>query len=128
MYDRYKLQSKKNKMKVKSFVKSAALAAAILVVSNVSVSAKSKIAINAYMNSNLAVVSVLSPEADAFKIEITDNSGNTVYTTERVKNAATFQRLYDLSNLSDGKYVIKYDSISGSISENFEVKDSKVIK
>ncbi len=115
-------------MKVKSFVKSAALAAAILVVSNVSVSAKSKIAINAYMNSNLAVVSVLSPEADAFKIEITDNSGNTVYTTERVKNAATFQRLYDLSNLSDGKYVIKYDSISGSISENFEVKDSKVIK
>ena len=113
-------------MKLKTFVKSAAVVAAVLVAS--SVSAKSKIAINSYMNSKLAVVSVLSPDADVFKIEITDNTGNTVYTTERVKNAATFQRLYDLSNLSDGKYVIKYAASTGSISENFEVKDSKVSK
>ena len=114
-------------MKLNSFVKSAAVAAAVLV-ATAGASAKNKIAINSYMNSNLAVVSVLSPESDVFKIEITDNTGNTVYTSEKVKNAAAFQRLYDLSNLSDGKYIITYNSSTGSISENFEVKSSKVIK
>lgn len=114
-------------MKIKSFLKTAAVAAAVLVATS-SVSAKSKIAINTYMNSNLAVVSVLSPESNVFKIEITDNTGNTVYTSEKVKNAPAFQRLYDLSNLSDGKYVIRYNSSTGTISENFEVRDSKIVK
>lgn len=114
-------------MKFQSIAKSAAFTAAVLV-ATVGASAKNKIAINSYMNSNLAVVSVLSPESDVFKIEITDNTGNTVYTSEKVKNEASFQRLYDLSNLSDGKYVIKYNSSTGCISEHFEVRNSKVIK
>lgn len=113
-------------MTKKSILKSAAVAA--LVLSAVSVEAKSKIAINRYLKTNYAVISVLSPETDVFRIEIMDYSGNVVYSSERVKDNSSFHRLYDLSNLSDGTYSVKYYSKAGTVSEKFEVKESKVVK
>ncbi|PWD99295.1 T9SS type A sorting domain-containing protein [Marinilabilia rubra] len=91
-------------MKAKKFLSVVALS--VLMVAGVSSAfAKGKITVYPYLDTNYALVSALNEELVDFSVEIKATNGDLVYSSGKVGSSAHFNKLFDFSELSDGKYI-----------------------
>jgi hypothetical protein len=114
-------------MKTKKFL--SVIAMAVLVITLVSpASAKGKIIVYPYLDTDYALVSALSEDMTDFAVEIKASNGDLVYSSGKVGNNAHFNKLFDFSELSDGEYVAILKS-SGKIflKDEFSVINGKLV-
>lgn len=114
-------------MKAKKFLSVAVLA--VLLVSVVGpASAKGKITVYPYLDTNYALVSVLSEEMVDFSVEIKSENGEFVYSSGKVRSSDQFNKLFDFSKLSDGKYVaVLKGSGKTFLKDEFAVSGGKLV-
>jgi hypothetical protein len=90
-------------------------------------SATDKVVVNNYKNTNYAIVSASLPFADKFSVTIKNSTGDMLYNAKVSNNAVAFQKLFDLSNLEDGKYSILFNGEGQSFVSYFEIRNSELI-
>lgn len=91
------------------------------------VSATDKVVVNNYKNTNYAIVSASLPFADKFSVTIKNSTGDMLYTARVNNNAVAFQKLFDLSQLADGKYSILFNGKDQKYVSYFEIRNSELI-
>jgi hypothetical protein len=114
-------------MKAKKFLSVVALA--VLMVAGVSsASAKGKITVYPYLDTNYALVSALNEELVDFSVEIKAVNGDLVYTSGKVGSSAHFNKLFDFSELNDGKYMAVLKSGSKTfLKDEFVISGGKLV-
>lgn len=113
-------------MKAKKFLSVAALVA-LMVAGVSSASAKGKITVYPYLDTNYALVSAVNEELVDFSVEIKASNGDLVYSSGKVGSSANFNKLFDFSELSDGKYLAVLKSGSKTfLKDEFVVKGGKL--
>ncbi|WP_016776440.1 hypothetical protein [Anaerophaga thermohalophila] len=114
-------------MKAKKFLSVAALLVLMAAVVT-PVSAKGKIKVYPYLDTNYALISALNEELVDFAVEIKTSEGDLVYTSGKVGNTAHFNKLFDFSELSDGKYIAVLKSSNKTFLEDeFTVAGGKLL-
>jgi len=101
---------------------------AVLVLLSTGSFAKGKIFINSYLRTDYAVITARHDVAENYKIRIVNEEGTELYASSRIKGVSSFQKLFDLSSMSDGEYCIELASKNASLVEKFKVKDHKLLK
>jgi hypothetical protein len=115
-------QLKKEKMKLRSKMKSLLLVAAVFA-GSLAVSANGKVAVVPYLKTNYTLIAAESADAEFSSVAILDAYGETVYATRRIASQAVFSKVFDFSNLADGEYKVRLRAKSGStLEEKFLVK------
>lgn len=114
-------------MKAKKFLSVVALAAFMVSVGTTA-SAKGKITVYPYLDTNYALVSALSEEMVDFSVEIKTDKGEFVYSSGKVGTSTQFNKLFDFSKLSDGKYVaVLKGSGKTFLEDEFTVSGGKLV-
>jgi|CEGE01.1.fsa_nt_gi hypothetical protein len=114
-------------MKAKKFLSVVALAAFMVSVATTA-SAKGKITVYPYLDTNYALVSALSEEMVDFSVEIKTDKGEFVYSSGKVGTSTQFNKLFDFSKLSDGKYVaVLKGSGKTFLEDEFTVSGGKLV-
>ena len=114
-------------MKAKKILSVVALAVTLAVMAT-PVSAKGKIKVYPYLRTDLALITALNEEMNDFAIEIRTSNGDLVYSSGKVSNSAKFNKLFDFSDLSDGKYFAVLKSNDKTfLKDEFIVEDGKVV-
>ncbi len=115
-------------MKTKKFLSVVALATLMVSVGSTAM-AKGKITVYPYLDTNYALVSALSEEMVDFSVEIKTEKGEFVYSSGKVGSSAQFNKLFDFSKLSDGKYVaVLKGSGKTFLKDEFTVANGKLVK
>ena len=114
-------------MKAKKFLSLAALVV-LMVAGLSSASAKGKITVYPYLDTNYALVSALNEEVSDFSVEIKSADGNLVYSSGKIVSDAQFNKLFDFSKLSDGRYVaVLKNSNKTFLKDEFVVSGGKLV-
>jgi hypothetical protein len=114
-------------MKAKKFLSVVVLAVLMVAVVTPS-SAKGKITVCPYLDTNYAMVSALSEEMVDFSVEIKSSNGEFVYSSGKVGSSVQFNKLFDFSELSDGKYVAALKSSGKTfLKDEFTVSNGKLV-
>lgn len=114
-------------MKAKKLLSVGALAFLMVAVVTPS-SAKGKISVYPYLDTNYALVTALSQEMDDFSVEIKTSNGEFVYSSGKVGSSDSFNKLFDFSRLSDGKYLAVLKGSGKTLLKNeFFVSDGKLV-
>jgi hypothetical protein len=114
-------------MKAKKFLSVAVLAVLLVSVAGPA-SAKGKITVYPYLDTNYALISALSEEMVDFSVEIKSEDGAFVYSSGKVGSSDQFNKLFDFSKLSDGKYVaVLKGSGKTFLKDEFAVSGGKLV-
>jgi hypothetical protein len=114
-------------MKAKKFLSVVVLAVLMVAVATPS-SAKGKITVYPYLDTNYALISALSEEMVDFSVEIKSSNGEFVYSSGKVGSSENFNKLFDFSELSDGKYVaVLKGSGKTFLKDEFTVSSGKLV-
>jgi len=114
-------------MKTKKFLSVIALAVLMIAVASPT-SAKGKIIVYPYLDTDYALVSALSEDMTDFAVVIKTSNGDIVYSSGRVGNSTHFNKLFDFSKLSDGKYVAVLKSSGKTfLKDEFNVANGKLV-
>ncbi|MRT94337.1 T9SS type A sorting domain-containing protein, partial [Ancylomarina sp. 16SWW S1-10-2] len=90
-----------------------------------SVFASGNLTINKYRNTDYSIVSVFNTSNSNLKLKVYDYTGHVFY-SETIKAETNTQKLFDLSNLSDGDYSLVLVGDNTRIEESFIVKSKKL--
>jgi hypothetical protein len=85
-----------------------------------------KIMVNPYLNTKYAIVSVVVPTSEGAHLTIKDVEGNSLYVSSKITNAESFQRLIDLSTLSNGTYKVALSGKDIREMNTFTVENHKL--
>ena len=99
--------------------------AAVLTLSLSSAFASGNLTINKYLNTDYSIVSVFNTSDSNLKLKVYDNNGHVFY-SETIKAESNTQKLFDLSNLSDGDYALVLVGDNTRIEKPFIVKAKKL--
>ncbi|MBN2166522.1 MAG: hypothetical protein JW717_09620 [Marinilabiliaceae bacterium] len=89
--------------------------------------ASNKVVIDNYMNTDFAIISAsLEPSID-YKISIKDEYNTVLYSNKLGKNTAAYQKLFDLSELSDGAYVVIFEGKNAKSQSKFIVSNNRLV-
>lgn len=103
------------------------LGVAILAMMTIPSFASGRVVVGNYMDTEYAVVSaVLSPE-ESYRVLIRDANGMNLYSSEKISNSLSFQKILDLSQLEDGKYQLVIDGTENDLVSSFSVKGRKLV-
>lgn len=89
--------------------------------------AAGNVVVNNYRNTDYAIVSAVLSADDNYRVAIKDADGNLIYRSETISNANMFQRLIDLSSLTNGVYKIYVDGSSNDAIASFEVNNNRLV-
>ncbi len=98
---------------------------AILTLSLSTAFASDTLRINTYLNTDYSIVSVFNTSVTNLKLKVYDEDGNVFY-SQTIKAESNTQKLFDLSNLADGKYALVLVGKNTRIEEQFVVKAKKL--
>jgi len=98
---------------------------AVLTLSLSSAFASGNISINKYRNTDYSIVSVFNTSNSNLKLKVYDYTGHVFY-SQTIKAETNTQKLFDLSNLSDGNYSLVLVGDNTRIEESFIVKSKKL--
>ncbi|MGQ1889030.1 T9SS C-terminal target domain-containing protein [Thermophagus sp. OGC60D27] len=114
-------------MKAKKFLTVTALAV-MMVGLAIPASAKGKIKVYPYLNTDFALIAALNEDMNDFAVEIKTMNGELVYNSGKVANSASFNKLFDFSELSDGKYVAVLKSNDKTfLKDEFMISGGKLV-
>jgi len=114
-------------MKAKKFLSVVVLAVLMVAVVTPS-SAKGKITVYPYLDTNYALVSALSEEVVDFSVEIKTSNGEFIYSSGKVGSSDHFNKLFDFSELGDGEYVaVLKGSGKTFLKDEFTVSNGKLV-
>ena len=98
---------------------------AVLTLSLSSAFASGNLSINKYRNTDYSIVSVFNTSNSNLKLKVYDYAGHVFY-SETIEAETNTQKLFDLSNLSDGDYSLVLVGDNTRIEEPFIVKSQKL--
>jgi len=101
---------------------------AVLALLSTGLFAKGKICINSYLRTDYAIITARPDVAESYRIKILNDEGAEMYASSRIKGAASFQKLFDLSSLADGNYRIELTSKNTTSVEKFSVVSHKLVR
>lgn len=114
-------------MKAKKLLSVVVLAVLMVAVVTPS-SAKGKITVSPYLDTNYALISALSQEMVDFSVEIKTSKGEFVYSSGKVGSSDQFNKLFDFSQLTDGEYVaVLKGSGKTFLKDEFTVSNGKLV-
>ena len=98
---------------------------AVLTLSLSSAFASGNLSINKYRNTDYSIVSVFNTSNSNLKLKVYDYAGHVFY-SETIEAETNTQKLFDLSNLSDGDYSLVLVGDNTRIEEPFIVRSKKL--
>ncbi|PKQ61808.1 hypothetical protein BZG02_14365 [Labilibaculum filiforme] len=113
-------------MKIKNVTLKGLVLGVVLFLGANTVFATGNIRINSYLDTDLAIVSIINPTESILKLKIYDEAGN-LYFSKKVSNATTDQKLLDFSYLEDGTYKIVLTGAAINLEKKFEVANNKLV-
>ena len=78
------------------------------------------------VNEGNAVVEIKDIKKSSFAIELTDANGLEVFSKKTSEPLKEYKRLYDFSNLEEGKYTMTFKSERETIKKELEIKNDLV--
>ena len=88
--------------------------------------ASGNIRINPYLNTDYSIVSVFNTSTTDLKLKVYDEDGHVFYSAT-VEAETNTQKLFDLSNLSDGNYALVLVGKNTRVEETFQVAGKKLL-
>ena len=103
------------------------LAAALLAACSKPVMANDNLIVSKYLNTNYAVISAALSPQENYKLFIISDKGEILYRSNLDAHLANYQKLFDLSQLKDGKYTVMFDGKAQDVKTHFTIEDQKLI-
>lgn len=104
------------------------LPVAVLALLSTGAFGKGKIFINSYLKTDYAVITAQHDATDNYRVKIYDADGSELYSSSRINGAASFQKLFDLTSLDDGEYMIELTTKKEKSSEKFIIENHELVK
>ncbi len=79
------------------------------------------------MTAEKAVVEISSADASNFEISISDNSGEVVYYKKTDEERSNYQKVFDFSDLDNGKYKLSVTVDNQTTERLFEIKNKNIV-
>lgn len=115
-------------MKIKNSLKVLLLVATVFT-GAVSASAEGRVTILPYAKTSYALIAAEALPTEAYSVAIVNSIGEVVYSSNRNVAGSVFTRVFDFSNLEDGKYKVRLRSKKGLLHEEaFSVKKGSLTK
>lgn len=112
-------------MKIRKFLL-IAFFGVLLCFGSFSASAQGKLSVVPYLKTDYVLVSALNEESIDFRLKIRDNSGNVLYSSKWFSGNSPYHKVFDFSDLPDGKYVTRMIRSDKTVLEDaFTIVDGK---